>query len=125
MTYAENSMDITAIFMMQLFNYIGLGYNYQNGALPEERLSQDQLQRRLVAPPNYLTYLGYVNFLPACMVGPSYEYVDFDNYLHRRGDYASISNTLIALFKETGVFVFAFALYLSSSYFDIDKTVLP
>lgn len=99
MTYGENSMDITAIFMMQLFNYIGLGYNYQNGAKPAEKLSQDQLQRRIVDAPNYLTYLGYVNFLPACMVGPSYEYVDFDNYLHRRGDYASIPNTLIAMFK--------------------------
>lgn len=59
------------------------------------------------------------------MVGPSYEYVDFDNYLHRRGDYASIPNTLIALIKEIGVFVFALALYMSTSYFDIDKAVQP
>ena len=30
--YGENPFDITGIFMMQLFNYIGLAYNYQNGA---------------------------------------------------------------------------------------------
>lgn len=32
--YGENNFDITGIFMMQLFNYIGMGYNYQNGAKP-------------------------------------------------------------------------------------------
>lgn len=32
--YGENLFDITGIFMMQLFNYIGLGYNYQNGGSP-------------------------------------------------------------------------------------------
>lgn len=123
MTYGENSMDITAIFMMQLFNYIGLGYNYQNGALPEEQLSQDQLQRRIVNPPNYLTYLGFVNFLPACLVGPSYEYTDFDNYLHRRGDYVSIPNTLIAMVKEFGVFLLALGLYFATAYFNLDRAV--
>lgn len=75
--YGENKFDITAIFMMQLFNYIGLGYNYQNGAKKDEELSAEQLERRVVDKPNYLTYLGYVNFLPACLVGPVYEYADF------------------------------------------------
>lgn len=32
--YGENPFDMTGIFMMQLFNYIGLAYNYQNGAKP-------------------------------------------------------------------------------------------
>lgn len=58
--------------MMQLFNYIGLAYNYQNGAKPDTDLTADQMQRRVIQKPNYLTYLGYVNFLPACLVGPVY-----------------------------------------------------
>lgn len=63
--------------MMQLFNYIGLGYNYQNGAKSDDKLIPDQIKRRVVERPEYLTYVGYVNFLPACLVGPSYEYTDF------------------------------------------------
>ena len=46
--YGENPFDITGIFMMQLFNYIGLAYNYQNGAKPDEQLSKEQLQRRVI-----------------------------------------------------------------------------
>ena len=46
--YGENYFDITGIFMMQLFNYIGLAYNYQNGARPTEELTSDQVKRRVV-----------------------------------------------------------------------------
>lgn len=76
-TNGDNRVDITGIFMMQLFNYIGLGYNYQNGGISEEKLTADQIKRRVVERPPYLTYVGYVNFLPGCLVGPSYEYADF------------------------------------------------
>jgi hypothetical protein len=34
-SYGINTFDITGILMMQLFNYIGLAYNYQNGAKAE------------------------------------------------------------------------------------------
>ncbi|CAM5999317.1 unnamed protein product [Sphagnum balticum] len=48
LSYGENSFDITGIFMMQLFNYIGLGYNYQNGATDPAILSDGQISRRVV-----------------------------------------------------------------------------
>lgn len=31
MAYGVNRFDITGIFMMQLFNWVGMAYNYQNG----------------------------------------------------------------------------------------------
>jgi lysophospholipid acyltransferase len=125
MTYGENGVDITGIFMMQLFNYIGLGYNYQNGGKSVDKLTADQLERRVVDKPNYLTYLGYVNFLPACLVGPVYEYADFDNYLNRRADYASIPSTIPAVFKELGVFFFSLVCYFGLAHFNIDRVVQP
>ncbi len=48
LSYGENYFDITGIFMMQLFNYIGLGYNYQNGAKPLDSLTSEQAERRVV-----------------------------------------------------------------------------
>ena len=64
--------------MMQLFNYIGTAYNYQRGIENIQYLSPEQIGRRLIEKPNYITYIGYVNFLPACMVGPSFQFKDFD-----------------------------------------------
>ena len=46
--YGENFFDNTGIFMMQLFNYIGLAYNYQNGGAPRESLTADQVERMVV-----------------------------------------------------------------------------
>ena len=33
--YAVNGVDITGILMMQIFLYVGLGFNYEHGAKPE------------------------------------------------------------------------------------------
>jgi hypothetical protein len=62
-----------------------------------------------------------VNFLPACLVGPVYEYTDFENYLNRTGDYVSIPNTLPPTLKEAGVFVLALAYYAATSIFPISN----
>lgn len=95
--YGTNDVDITGIFMMQLFNYIGFGYNYANGALDDSQLNEGQIKRKIIARPSYLSYMGYVNFTPACLVGPVFEYSDYDNYLNRKGDYKSIPNPIKAV----------------------------
>lgn len=121
LSYGVNRFDITGIFMMQLFNYIGMAYNYQNGIKDPAKLSQDQLDRRIIDKPNYITYLGYVNFLPASLVGPVYEYIDFENYFNRTGDYVNIPNTLPAVGKELLIFIFSLFLYGITSIFPIER----
>lgn len=68
--YGQNAVDITGIFMMQLFNWVGLAYNYQIGILEDKELTARQLLYRIKERPSYLSYFGYVNFMPACLVGP-------------------------------------------------------
>lgn len=123
--YGVNNFDITGIFMMQMFNWIGMGYNYANGARDPERLTKDQLERRLVDFPNYITYMGYVNFTPACLVGPSYEYVHYEQYLHRRGDYQSIPNTFLPFVKEIGVFALSISIYFFLGMFPLEYMLDP
>ena len=45
--YAVNGVDITGIFMMQLFVWVGMAYNYQNGLKDKSKLSEDA-QRRVI-----------------------------------------------------------------------------
>lgn len=49
--------------------------------------------------PDILTYIGYVFFLPACLVGPVYEFKDYYNYLNRKENYANIPNTFMPAMK--------------------------
>ena len=37
--YGVNGVDITGTLMMQVFLYVGLAYNYQNGGMDESKLS--------------------------------------------------------------------------------------
>lgn len=69
-SYAVNGVDITGILMMQTFLYVGLAYNYQHGLKPDTQLSEDANKRKVKDLPDYLTYMGYVCFLPASQVGP-------------------------------------------------------
>jgi hypothetical protein len=52
--------------------YVGLAYNYQNGLKSDDELSTDAQQRKVVELPDYFTYIGYVFFLPASLVGPCF-----------------------------------------------------
>ena len=52
--YGVNGIDITGILMMQVFMYIGLASNYQNGGKEESRLSEDVRRRLVKRLPNYL-----------------------------------------------------------------------
>lgn len=69
-SFGDNGVDITGILMMQYFLYVSLGWNYRNGGKAMEELSEDEKRRCILKLPNYFTYLGYVFFLPACLVGP-------------------------------------------------------
>lgn len=78
-------MDITAIFMMQTFLYIGFAFNYQDGADPEIKT-----ERAIVELPSVGEYMGFVLFIPSCLVGPVFEYNDYSNYLYRKGIYSEV-----------------------------------
>ena len=105
--------------MMQVFNYVGMAYNYSNGGKDIAELTDDQVKRRIVDPPEYLTYLGYIMFPAACLVGPVYEYSDFDQYLNRKGDYETIPSPLSAVLNEFGIFIGSVAVYGLTSKFNL------
>jgi hypothetical protein len=46
-SYGVNGVDITGIFMMQLFNWVGMAYNYQNGLKEPNKLNDDAKRRSI------------------------------------------------------------------------------
>lgn len=66
-----------------------------------------------------------MNFLPACLVGPAYEYTDFENYLNRTGDYSAIPSTVTPALKEFFVFALAIAYYGSTAFFPLSRITEP
>ena len=100
-SYAVNNVDTTAILMMQMFLYVGVGYNYQRGMKPDHELTEEASKRKILERPYYFTYMGYVSSMPPCLVGPVFEYRDYEDYLNRKGDYQDVPlrSTLKAAFN--------------------------
>lgn len=75
--------------------------------------------------PDILTYIGYVFFLPSCLVGPVFQFRDFEDYINRKGDYDNIPNTLKPALDELGVFVVSLVIYVGTMTFNLWDTVRP
>ena len=84
-SYGVENVDITAIFMMQVFQYISFSYNYQDGG------SAERNEFTILKLPPYAEYLGYVMFIPSCLVGPVFEFNDYQQYIYKAGIYKDIT----------------------------------
>lgn len=85
-----------------------------------DKLTDDAKRRVIKERPSYITYLGYVNFLPACLIGPVYQFRDFEDYINRENDYKFIPNPLKAMGKELGVFLITLIAYVLTMKFTLD-----
>jgi D-alanyl-lipoteichoic acid acyltransferase DltB (MBOAT superfamily) len=70
--------------------------------------------------PDILTYCAYVTFLPACLIGPVYEYKDFEDYFKRKGDYTNIPNPLKSMIKESGIFLISLVVFITAETYEIE-----
>ena len=67
--------------------------------------------------------MGFVFFLPSAMVGPAFEYRDYEDYINRKGDYEKLPSTLKAGFNELLVFIMTIGIYVGLSKFELFYTV--
>lgn len=56
-------------------------WNVQDGRLPEKDLVDFQRKRALPELPGLLDYAGYVLFFPSLFAGPSFDYVDYRQWI--------------------------------------------
>ena len=66
-------MDISVAFMMFTCKYSYLAYSYTDGEI--EKL------------PGLLEYLGFIYFYPAAVIGPTYNFVTYQQFIHLKGQY--------------------------------------
>jgi len=59
--------------------------------------------------PNLLEYIGFIYFYPASIIGPTYNFIHYQNFIHLKGQYANLPSPLKATFKE-----FLFGLFFTT-----------
>ena len=96
--YGGWTMNASALLMILVCKYSLLAYNIDDGRTEESKLTAEQLRNRVTSPVGFLDFMGYVNFLPTCLIGPPLEYNDFKNFMDKKEAYGKIPS----VFKETG-----------------------
>lgn len=74
-------VDITGAQMVMIMRLTAFCWNVHDGQLPEKDLSPYQKDRAIRKMPNLLDYFGFVFFFPSLMVGPAFDYIDYQRYV--------------------------------------------
>lgn len=101
-------MNASALLMILVSKYSLLAYNIDDGRAEEAKLTAEQLRNRVTSSVGFLDFMGYVSFLPTCLIGPPLEYNDFKNFMDKKEVYGNIPSVL----KATGKVLLEMLLYL-------------
>lgn len=100
-------MDVSVAFMMFTCKYSYLAFSYTDGEI--EKI------------PNFLEYLGFIYFYPASIIGPTFNFVNYQDFIHLKNQYAGLPSTLQSTFKEFFIgMVFAILTSLLGTKFPLD-----
>lgn len=77
-----STIDITGAQMVNIMKLSAFCWNVHDGRLPESALTDSQKARALPAMPPLLKYAAWVLYFPSLMIGPAFDYIDYDNYIN-------------------------------------------
>lgn len=83
-------LGIKSYTMILVTKVWSLGWAYKDGGIPKEKLSNDQIERRVEKMPSILEYFSYVFFVGGCIMGPFIEFSDFKNWIERKDNYKTL-----------------------------------
>jgi len=78
---APTAIDITGAQMVNIMKLSAFCWNVFDGRYPDSELTESQKERAIRQLPNLLDYAGYVLFFPGLLVGPAFDYVDYQSYI--------------------------------------------
>lgn len=107
--YGGWRVEVSMSVMIQVVHLSTFAWDYSDGAAPVESLSNDQKKYRLEKLPNLFEYLAAGLSPLQCFVGPTCNFVDFRDYMHRQGHYKTLPATFFPAMK----LCFTAAVYLA------------
>lgn len=82
------AFGIESLFMITFVKQMILAFNYKDGA--SNNVTPREAKYSVVERPSLLTYCAYMFNLQSGVIGPSFEFKDWDNFMNLRGDYAKL-----------------------------------
>lgn len=93
-------MDITTQTMLLVTRLSSLGFCYRDGALPDDKLIKEQIERKLVNLPSVMQIFSYSYFCCGCLCGPFFEFSHYIDFIEEKGIYAQVPSTVFPAVKR-------------------------
>lgn len=103
-------MDVSVAFMMFTCKYSYLAFSYTDGEI--EKI------------PNFSEYLGFIYFYSASVIGPTFNFINYHNFINLKGQYSNLPSRLHSTLKELlyGI-VFAVLTAALASRFPLEELI--
>ncbi|KAJ3171322.1 lysophospholipid acyltransferase, partial [Irineochytrium annulatum] len=82
--------DVTAPLMVLVVKLTSFAWSVYDGTRPASELSKQQQEYAIRKYPSLIQFLGFVCFFPSFLVGPSFEFKDYDDFIARRKPFDKI-----------------------------------
>ena len=79
-------------------------------------LKIDQKERRIEKLPNILSYMSYIYFFSGALIGPSFDFIEYRDFIHKRKIYSNIPSSVfqsLKSFLKSCVFMVVLVLFAS------------
>lgn len=89
--YGSTDIELSFILMLYVSKYSLLSFAYQDGGLSEDKLKHSyQKEDRIEQLPSFIDYIGYLQFVPTCILNTPVDYTKYDKYIKQEGVFAAI-----------------------------------
>jgi lysophospholipid acyltransferase len=89
MDWGAWKMDASFTLMINTAKLTSFAWCYRDGAHDSAKLSEEQNYRKLQNLPSIFEFFSYVFFFPCSLIGPIFEYKDFDMLMRKEGKFAN------------------------------------
>lgn len=79
---SPSSVDITGAQMVMVMKLSAFCWNVWDGQQNPADLSPEQQARAVKKLPSVLDYAGFVMFFPSVMIGPAFDYIDYERWIN-------------------------------------------
>ena len=111
--------DPTSIYMMTLCKFCSFAFSFEDGEKNDKDIYNNTHKKyKIKELPSFLEFLSYIYFYPTAIVGPSFDFIDFHNFIYLNKPYSNMNfvNNLIYGFLNIIVGFLFIGFYGSFNY---------
>lgn len=99
--YGSWDLDIATGMMILCIHLCTVAWDYVDGEVQDQsKLSREQKKNALYERPSILEFFSSSLSFTQCFSGPCSNFVDYKDYIYRRGIYKNVPNTFIPCMKR-------------------------